>query len=167
MCCCLLSDTLSQFVSRAVFLSSCSDSCTTPFMMTKHFVRKTVFGISAKTRQLWGSLLTGEFIDEALRPCINLQDSDDSATCMKSAIRWLIDLLGTQPSKTPRSIQPPDVSKFRNDRFLKAMKLLETVYDQSDQTSQPWLNRIGSGIVCVRSDGIPENKFIGYYEGKL
>ena len=62
--------------------------------------------------------------------------------------------------------QPPDVSKFKNDKFLAAIKRLQSVY--AETMPQPnWLRKIGCGIICVRSDGIAEKTLVGYYWGKM
>jgi hypothetical protein len=60
--------------------------------------------------------------------------------------------------------QPPDVSKFKNDKFLAAIKRLQLVYAE---TGSNWLRKIGCGIICVRSDGIAEKTLVGYYWGRM
>jgi hypothetical protein len=115
---CVTSGALLLSFLHATLFSSCSDPKPQPLLMANNFVKKTVFGICPKTRQLWittfikgaktGNLSKTEanqFIDKALRPCINLQDSEDSATCMQNALRWLIDLLDTRPSSNPGFVQ--------------------------------------------------------------
>jgi hypothetical protein len=60
--------------------------------------------------------------------------------------------------------QPPDVSKFKNDKFLAAIKRLQLVYAE---TKPNWLRNIGFGIVCVRSDGIAKKTLVDYYWGRM
>lgn len=108
---CVTSDALLLSFLHATLFSSCSDPKPQPLLMANNFVKKTVFGISLETRQLWITTFqkgakteklskteANQFIDEALRPCINLQDSDDAAICMHNALMWLKDLLDTRPS---------------------------------------------------------------------
>ena len=60
--------------------------------------------------------------------------------------------------------QPPNVSEFKDEKFLAAVKRLQAVYDE---TQSAWLKKIGLGIVCVCKDGITEQSLVGYYWGKM